>query len=114
MQWVVPDPPPKAPTPEALRSISTAIEAQPNLPALPAFRAGMMMRLGRHDDAITDFAAAMAMDPRGPDYPAQIATCHLRARRPEAALEFCDGRVPMVPIRHGAYSAAGHCCVWAA
>jgi len=97
MQWVVPDPPPKIPTPEALRSISAAIDAQPNLPALRGFRAGMMMRLGRLDEAIADFAAAMAMDPQGAGYTTQIATCHLRARRPEAALEVCDSRVPDGP-----------------
>ncbi|MEP7008570.1 MAG: putative 2OG-Fe(II) oxygenase [Sphingomonas bacterium] len=88
------DPPPKLPTPEALRSISAAIEAQPHLPALRAFRAGMMMRLGRPDDAIADFVAAMNQDPQGARYTTQIATCHLRAGRPEAALEVCNSRVP--------------------
>ena len=97
MQWVVPDPSPNVPTAEALQSISAAIEAQPHLPALRAFRAGMMMRLGRPDDAIADFTAAMAMDPQGSDYTTQIATCHLRAGRPETALEVCDRRVPDGP-----------------
>jgi hypothetical protein len=97
MQWVAPDPAPKLPTPEALRSISAAIEAQPNLPALRAFRAGMMMRLGRPDDAIADFAAAMELDPQGADHRTQIATCHLRAGRPEAALDVCDSSVPEGP-----------------
>ncbi|MEO8375212.1 MAG: putative 2OG-Fe(II) oxygenase [Sphingomonas bacterium] len=97
MQWVVSDPPPKAPTPEALRSISAAIEAQPHLPALRAFRAGMMMRLGRPDDAIADFVAAMSQDSQGARYTTQIAMCHLRAGRPAAALEVCDYRVPDGP-----------------
>jgi hypothetical protein len=97
MQWVVSDPPPTLPTPEALRSISAAIEAQPHLPALRAFRAGMAMRLGRPDDAIADFTAAMALDPQGTGYTTQIATCHMRAGRPEAALEVCDSRLPDGP-----------------
>jgi len=96
MQWVVSDPP-KTPTPEALRSISAAIETQPGLPALRAFRAGMMMRLGRPDDALADFAAAIELDPKGADYTTQIATCHLRAGRPEAALGMCDHHVPDGP-----------------
>ena len=99
MLWVVADPPPKLPTPEALRSISAAIEAQPHLPTLRAFRAGMMTRLGRPEDAIADFAAAIDLDPRGPDYTTQIATCHLRAGRPETALEVCDSRVRRVQSR---------------
>jgi len=94
MKWVMSDPPPKSPTPEAMRSISAAIDAQPHLAPLRAFRAGMLMRLGRPDDAIVDFSAAAAMDPQGANYTTQIATCHLRARRPEAALEVCDSRVP--------------------
>jgi hypothetical protein len=94
MQWVASDPPPKIPAPEALRSISAAIAAQPHLAALRAFRAGMMMRLGRLDEAIADFTAAMAMDPRGADHSTRIAACHLRAGQPEAALAVCDSRVP--------------------
>ena len=97
MQWVMPDPPPTLPTPEALRSISAAIETQPGLPALRAFRAGMMIRLGRPDDALADFAAAIELDPKGADYTTQIATCHLRAGRPEAALDVCDNQAPDRP-----------------
>ncbi|WP_343891470.1 putative 2OG-Fe(II) oxygenase [Sphingomonas oligophenolica] len=81
------------PTPEALRSISAAIEARPLIPALRTFRAGMLMRLGRPDEAITDFSAAMAMDPHI-NHIVQIATCQMRAGRPEAALQTCDSRVP--------------------
>lgn len=93
MQWVVSDPPPAMPTPEALKSISAAIEAQPLMPALRSFRAGMLIRLGRLDEAIADFAAAMAIDP-GANHIVPIATCLMRAGRPEAALETCDSRVP--------------------
>lgn len=97
MQWVVSNPSPKTPSPEALRSISAAIEAQPHMPALRSFRAGMMMRLGRPDAALTDFVAAMAMDPTGADHTTHIAACHLRAGRPGEALETCDRRVPDGP-----------------
>jgi len=97
MKWVVSDPAPSLPTPQALRSISAAIEAQPHMPALRAFRAGMMMRLGRPEDAVVDFAAAADLDTRGPGYTTQIATCHLRAGRPGKALEVCDSRVPDGP-----------------
>ena len=93
MHWVVSDPPPKMPTPEALKSISAAIDAQPLMSALRSFRGALLMRLGRLDDAIADFSAAMALDPHA-DHHVQIATCQLRARRPEAALETCDSRGP--------------------
>ncbi|MEO6214764.1 MAG: putative 2OG-Fe(II) oxygenase [Sphingomonas sp.] len=57
----------------------------------------MMMRLGRPDDAIADFVAAMSQDSQGARYTTQIAMCHLRAGRPAAALEVCDNRVPDGP-----------------
>ena len=51
------------------------------------------MRLGRPDEAIADFSAAMAIDPNA-DHVVQIAICELRAGRPEAALRTCDSHAP--------------------
>lgn len=96
MQWVVSDPAPRRPTQRALRLISAALEAGGDKAALSALRAGILMRLGRPDDAIVDFNAAMLMD-SATDFTSQIATCHLRAKRPREALDVCDSRIPDGP-----------------